>query len=54
MYRPAGTLVFRQLRGDITVGSLVISEGAVFSGVAEMTKPMEIKGKVAPDKQREN
>ncbi|HHT85991.1 MAG: bactofilin family protein [Bacillota bacterium] len=43
-----------KLRGDITVGSLVISEGAVFSGVAEMTKPMEIKGKVAPDKQREN
>ena len=50
------SLVFRQAQGDISVGSLVISEGAAFSGVAEMNKhkPMEAYPKGTTDKQRDD
>lgn len=43
-----------RLRGDISVGSLVISEGAVFSGAAEMTKLSEPQPKIPTDRQRES
>jgi cytoskeletal protein CcmA (bactofilin family) len=45
-----------RLRGDISVGSLVISEGAVFSGAAEMSKLAETQtqAKGVTDRQREH
>lgn len=41
-----------KLRGDVCVGSLVISEGALFSGASEMAPAVDTPGTPAPDRQR--
>lgn len=42
-----------KLTGDVTVGSLVVSEGATFSGASQMKLPENMKEPVSPQTARE-